>query len=334
MLHPSRSIPPTLSGPTLFRLPLACLLSSAFCASLARGALIASESFKTTASGTGGTYDADVNMGASPNLSVVTGNYGFASTSGKLWANVTAGEVANLSGLSHPFLTGTAESGSVRVGNLSAGISRRVFRPFAATPPVADTYYFSGLVNLPTQTSLNGVSQSLAGLTLSTGTSVDSYNIASGIHYGLIKNSSNEIYLSVAAGNTVYPLFQVTGTNATFQVVLRIDVSTTGNESLSAWYAPSSASTLSIGMTSVNVGDIYSGPASIGALLLQTRNQSSNNNSGRTVLFDELRFGTAWSDVTTAEIPEPARAALLSGSALALCACGRRRRLPDGKSKF
>jgi hypothetical protein len=310
---------------TSFRLALSCALSSVFAASLARGALIASESFKV---GTGA-YSANTNLGSGSNASVVTGNFGFASTSGKLWTNSTAGAVANASGLSHPFLAGTAETGGVRVGNLTAGISRRVYRPFAATPPAADTYYFSGLVNLPTATGLDGVSQSFAGLTTSSGTTVDTFNIASGIHYGLIRNSSNEIYLSVAANNTVYPLFQVTGTGTTFQVVLRLDVSTSGNESLSAWYAPSSASELSVGLTSVNVGDIYSAPTSIGATLIQTRNQSSINNTGKTVQFDELRFGTAWADVTTAAIPEPARASFLFGASAALCALRRRRRISN-----
>jgi hypothetical protein len=77
-------------------------------------------------------------------------------------------------------------------------------------------------------------------------------------------------------------------------------------------------------MTSVNVGDIYSSPSSIGALLIQTRNQSALNNTGKTVLFDELRFGTALSDVTTAAIPEPAQACLLVGAGAALCALRRR----------
>ena len=316
--------PPRVPSPTFPQLAISCLLFSAFAGSSARATLIASESFWATATGTSGTYDADTNMGASPNLSVVTGNYGFAATAGKQWGNVTAGEVANLAALSHPFVTGTPQSGSVRVGILSAFISRRVDRPFAATPPEASTYYFSGLVNLPAQTSLNGVSQSMAGLTVSTGTTVDSFNISSGIHYGLIKNSADEIWLSAAANNTVYPLVKVTGSNVTFQVVLKFDVSTTGNESLSAWYAPSSASELSVGLTSVDVGDIYSSPSSIGALLIQTRNQSSNNNSGRTVVFDEMRFGTAWADVTTAAVPEPAQAALLCGVGVAFFACRRR----------
>ncbi len=318
----SRFASPSFLSSTLFRLALSGLLSSAFAVSRVRGTVIASEAFKV---GTGA-YTANTNLGAGGNASVVSGNIGFASTSGKLWTNSTAGAVANASGLTHPFLAGTAETGGVRVGNLSPGISRRVYRPFAATPPAADTYYFSGLVNLPTANGLDGVSQSFAGLTLSTGTTVDTFNIASGIHYGLIRNSSNEIWLSVAANNTVYQLFQVTGTGTTFQVVLRFDVSTTGNESLSAWYAPSSSSELSIGLTSVNVGDIYSSPSSIGAALIQTRNQSGINNTGKTVLFDELRFGTAWSDVTTAAIPEPAQAAFVGGVGVALYALRRRRR--------
>ena len=326
MPRPFRFISSSFATTIVVQHALAGLFFSGFAASSARAVLIASESFQTTASGTGGTYDADTNLGASPNLSVVTGNYGFGSTAGKQWGNSTAGAVANLTGITHPLLTGTAQSGSARVGNLSANISRRVYRTFAATPPVADAYYFSGLVNLPTQTSLNGVSQSFAGLTLSTGTTVDSFNIASGIHYGLIKNGTDEIWLSVAAGNAVYPLYKVTGANVTFQVVLRLDVSTTGNESLSAWYAPSSSSELSVGLTSVDVGNIYTTPGSLGAVLLQTRNQSSNNNSGRTVLFDELRFGTEWADVTTAAIPEPAQASVLAAAGAALLALRRRRR--------
>ncbi len=287
--------------------------------------MIASESFQATSSGTGGTYDADANLGSALNLAVVTGNFGFDSATGKRWTNSTAGAQVNLNGLSHSSVPGTLQSGGVRVGNLTPGISRRSYRPFADLPPAADTYFFSGLVNLPTQTSLNGVSQSFTGLTVSTGTTQDSFNIASGIHYGLIKNGSDEIYLSVAAGDTVFNLQQITGTDVTFQVVLRLDVSTTGTETLSAWYASAGDSQLSVGLTSIDVGDIYSSPASLGAVIVQTRNQSANNNTGRTVLFDEIRFGTSMSDVTLAAIPEPAQASLWFGLGATLVLSGTRR---------
>jgi hypothetical protein len=325
---PRRLTSHSITASTVFRLALSCALPSTFAVSSAYGTLIASEAFKATGSGTGGTYDADVNLGLSPNLSVVTGNFGFDSVVGKRWVNSTAGAQVNLSGLSHSFVPGTLEAGGVRLGNLTANISRRSYRPFASLPPTADTYFFSGLVNLPTQTSLNGVSQSFAGLTVSAGTTQDTFNIASGIHYGLTKNSSNEIYLSVAAGNTIYPLQQITGTDVTFQVVLRLDVSTTGAETLSAWYASTSDSQLSVGLTSIDVGDIYSSSASLGAMIVQTRNQSANNNSGRTVLFDELRFGTSASDVTLATIPEPAQASLWCGAGAALVLSTRRRSRP------
>lgn len=292
----------------------------------ARADLIAAESFKATASGTGGTYDADVNLGNSPNLSVVAGNSGFAAGAGKQWGNNTAGVVANLSGLSHPLVSGVAESGGVRVGNLTAGISRRVYRPFATTPAAADSYFFSGLVNLPTLTSLNGASQSLAGVTRATGTAQDTFDIAGGIHFGLAKNASNEIDLVVAAGGGFYPLLRLTEANVTYQVVLRLDVSVSGADTLSAWYAAAGDEDLIQGLEATGVGDIFQTPANLGALLIQTRNQSGNNNSGRTVLFDELRFGTTLGDVTTGSIPEPASAALFVALAAAGAACRRRAR--------
>ena len=325
MQLPSRFIPFSVSASALFRVALASFLTSSFVASLARGALIASESFSVTSNGAGGTYDDDLALGSPSNLSVTVGNYGF--TSGKAWSSGTAGALANLSGLSHPLVAGTTQSGGVRVGNLSGAISRSVYRQFSASPPAVDSYYFSGLVNLPTQASLNGQTWSMAGLTVPGVTPATDFNIANGIHYGLTKNNSNQIFLSVAAHDTVYPLFQITGDNATFQVVLKLDVNTSGNESLSAWYAPSSASELSIGLSSVNVGDIYSSPGNLGAFVFQTTNFSGDSNSGRTVLFDELRLGTAWTDVTTAAAPEPAQATLLCGAgSMALYALRRRRR--------
>jgi len=293
-----------------------------------RAALIISESFQTTASGTGGTYDADVNLGASPNPGVVVGNVGFANSAGKLWVNNTAGAIAHLSGLTHAFTPGTSASGAVRVGNLSGAISRRVHRVFAGAPPLSTDYYLGGLVNLGASTNLAGVTQSMGGITTAAGTAVDSFDISTGIHYGLRRDALGDIYLTTAAGNTFRDLVKITVADTTYQVVLRLQTSTSGNELLSAWYAPAGATSLTLGFADLDVGNIFSGTSSLGALLLQTRNQNGSSNSGKTVLFDEIRFGTAPADVTTAfiAVPEPATFASLAGGVAAALAFARRRR--------
>lgn len=313
-------------------LVLAVVLAAWAGVSSAQAALIASESFRTTGSGTGGTYDADNGLGYSPNTNVLLGNYGFSGAAGKTWGNNTMAAVANLAGLSHSFLAGAGESGAVRVGNVSSSIARRVFRTFATEPPLSNEYFLSGLVNLGSIDNLVGVTQSMGGITSSVGTAVDTFNIGAGIHYGVRRDVSGT-YLTTAAGGVFRDLLQITSPATTYQVVLRITVATSGNELLSAWYAPDGAATLTPGFADVNVGNLFTSPSNLGALIFQTRNQSGGSNTNKWVLFDELRFGTAASDVTSASIiPEPAGFAAWAGALCVSAACirrGRRARSPS-----
>ena len=305
---------------------LAAILSISIGAVCADAALIASESFQTTDSGAGGTYDADNGLGYSPNTGVLMGNYGFASSAGKTWVNNTMAAVANLTGLSHSLTTGTPKTGAVRIGNLSSGIARRVFRTFAAEPPLSNEYYFGGLVNMGALENLVGVTQSMAGITTSTGTTVDTFNIGVGIHYGVRKDATGA-YLTTAAGGVFRDLLQITSPSTTYQVVLRISAATSGNEFLSAWYAPDGATELTQGFMGVDVGNIFTSAANLGSLTLQTRNQSGGSNANKWISFDELRFGTTAADVTAASaVPEPAGAAACAGALAAFAACLRRRR--------
>lgn len=313
---------------TSFRKPFLISAGLAFGAAAAHGAIIASESFQATAAGTGGTYDADTNLAVAPNNAIVVGNSGFVNSTGKLWGvATTAGVVSNLAGLSHNFVAGTPQSGAVRIGNISGGIARDNYRLFANTIPDSSSYYFSGLVNIASFSNMVGVTQTLAGVTSTSGSPQDTFTISTGFHYGLSRDSLGNIRLVAAAGNAFYNLFTLPSAGTTYQVVLKLDVSTTGNESLSAWYAPDGATELSVSLTAVDVGNIYTGTSSLGGILLQVRNQGGGSNAGKTNLFDELRFGTALSDVTTASIPEPASVALASGGlAATLIGLGRRRR--------
>lgn len=305
---------------------LAALLSLWAGASSAHAALIASESFQTTDSGAGGTYDAENGLGYSPNTGVLMGNYGFANSGGKTWVNNTMAAVANLAGLSHSLTTGTPRTGAVRMGNLSSAIARRVFRTFAAEPPLSNEYYLGGLVNLGAMDNMVGVTQSMAGVTATSGTTVDTFNIGTGIHYGVRKDASGA-YLTTAAGGVFRDLLQITSPAITYQVVLRITVATSGNELLSAWYAPDGAAELTPGFAGVDVGNLFTSPANLGSLIFQTRNQSGGSNTNKWVIFDELRFGTAAADVTAASmIPEPAGLVAWAGTLAASAAFLRRRR--------
>ncbi len=212
------------------------------------------------------------------------------------------------------------------MGNLSSAIARRVFRTFAAEPPLSNEYYLGGLVNMGAMDNMVGVTQSMAGVTATSGTTVDTFNIGTGIHYGVRKDASGA-YLTTAAGGVFRDLLQITSPAITYQVVLRITVATSGNELLSAWYAPDGAAELTRGFAGVDVGNLFTSPANLGSLIFQTRNQSGGSNTNKWVIFDELRFGTAAADVTAASmIPEPAGLVAWAGALAASAAFLRRRR--------
>lgn len=156
----------------------------------------------------------------------------------------------------------------------------------------------------------------------STSLSLTSNDLATGFHYGIRNDStSQDEFLVVAAGGTVYDLVQI-GPGTTYQVVMQLDVNPSGDDFLTAWYVPEGSTALTTGLTATNVGNIFQTTSDLNQLIAQVDSGPvlGPGLTGLTNTFDEVRFGTSLSDV----VPEPGSFLLLSASGLALVLSRRR----------
>jgi hypothetical protein len=267
-------------------------------AGLVQAALIASESFETSADGvyvSGNIY----------NQGVVTGNTGFSSSN--VWVNNTGAIKANTSTNSAYWLdTHSGISGSVGtthgVALVTSGYNRNSNRLLAATPATASSYYFSGVSRLNGSTVLdNGDKMSMG---MMDAIAANSFDVSTGIHFGCYKQSDTD-YLAVFAGGNTYNLLELAGglVGKVYQVVLKLDVDASGNETLTAWYAADGDQTLTPGLTAADVGDIWQDAGDLDTFTLQAA-EGLNTTGTQLGRFDEMRFGTSLSDVTT--IADPA----------------------------
>jgi hypothetical protein len=253
--------------------------------------LIAYEGFLNTAA----TNDyAAVALGNA--LPVVVGNSGFDSAN--TWGGPTSSIQADAGSLSHSRLVQSAQSGQILLysGTLGRGSSRSL----AATPTVSATYYMSGLVNLASAGRLAAGEYRAVGFM---GTNVNGIStFTNGMNYG-VRNVAGSIYLAAFAGGTIYNVAALPAFATTYQVVLKLDVNATGNETLSAWYAASGDTKLNDGFSGVSV-ETWSKAADLSRLSTQISSGTAYA-AGTGTGFDEVYLGTKLSDVTTAAIPEP-----------------------------
>lgn len=263
----------------------------------AQGALIASESFEADATGTGGIYNttgtpAYSALGSDSNKAVTVGNIGF--NAGNVWLNNTGTFKANTSvALTHNGVVGGSATGAVLISGSSNKNSNRLL---AAMPVVSSSYYFSGLVKCNGGSVLDdgqmvamGVMDSIAA---------DTFDISNGIHIGLRKAGS-VTYLAAYANNTAYNLLALDGTTVgnVYQIVLKLDVNASGNETLTAWYAENSDAALTLGLTATDVGDIWQDAGDLDTFTVQV-----NSGRGQEARVDEFRFGTELTDVTSLSV--------------------------------
>jgi len=133
--------------------------------------------------------------------------------------------------------------------------------------------------------------------------SASSFDVSTGMHIGYYR--TNDVnYLAAFAGGNTYPLLELAGglVGNLYQVVLKLDVDASGNETLTAWYAADGDLTLTPGLAATDVGDIWQAAGDLDTFTLQTQEGGESNvQLGR---FDEMRFGTSVADVTQAELPE------------------------------
>jgi len=291
---------------------------------------IASESFWTVnAAPANGEYRQGAigsNAVGSPtynNTVVVAGNSGFNTTNA--WQNNSASLTTDASlSLTHSGVVGTTQNGSFRwVGIPTSTGNRNSSRVLASTPTLSSAYFLSGLIRGTTVTDegKKGAAGFMGSLTSST------FNVSTGFHMGL-QVESGSLKIAAFGGNTTYNLLNLgsSGSNltATTQVVLRLDVNASGNETLTAWYAANNATVLTEALAPANIGDFWSSESDLDTFALQ--GLASGNGSTNLGYFDEMRFGTTLDSVTTLAVPEPSTWALLAGSFAAFVLFRRYRR--------
>jgi PEP-CTERM motif len=318
--------------------PLAlALLIAALGAQQASATIIASEGFdaaQAPATGTAALYDttsfANSQLGTVANADTVTvGSVGFSATN--LWNNNTSSARVRPTGLSHNLLAGTAQLGSLAstpaTGTPATPLERNVNRQLSAAPADSSTYFLSALVTFNSATAIADGSFTSIGFYSFSPAGAPNTNDAiysSGIHVGLQRVGS-VFQLAVSDGDDTPISIGAATLNVTYQIVVRLDTLAAGNETLTAWYAANGDAALtSTSVSSTTIGDVYSTGASVGRLALQSISTGAPVSNG--ILFDEVRLGTAFEDVTSAAIPEPSSFAALAGVALLGFAASRRRR--------
>jgi hypothetical protein len=310
------------------------LLLAAVSAHQVSAAVIASEGFDSIAGVSATQYNA-TNFTAAPIATtangdtVTVGSVGFSASSP--WNNNSSSARVTLTGLTHNFLSGTAQAGSVAstpaTGTPTTPLERNVNRQLSAAPADSSVYYFSALVRYVSATAIaDGSFTSIGFYSFNPGGAPNTNDAiySSGIHVGLQRTGS-AFSLAVSDGDDTPITIGSASINTNYQIVLRLDTSTSGNETLTAWYAAEGDTALTAtSVASSAIGDVYTGGSSLGRLAIQSISTGAPASNG--TLFDEVRLGTELGDVTLAPIPEPATFAVLAAVAVLGLAATRRRR--------
>jgi len=287
-------------------------------AMMAHGSLIASESFWTTTINpppnsqylAGSIGSTTVGSPAYNNTVVVAGSTGFNAANPWVGTTGNIALVTNIS-LTHNGLAGSSATGSIQLTPFATGTDRNSSRALAATPSTSSSYYMSGLIR-GTTVAADGKAGT-AGFMPSV--AVNTFDISTGIHMG-VHVEGGELKIAAFANNQTYNLVNLStvGLTTVHQVVLRLDVDDSGDETLSAWYAIDGATSLTQGLAPTNIGDFWSSAGDLGTFALQIRAAGASNQI--VGFIDEMRFGTSLSDVTV--IPEPATIGMLGVSFVTL----------------
>lgn len=310
-------------------------------AGVARGALLAADSFRIGANPGAGEYTAAALAGSTfqnPTIPGFSGAWANGTTATGTWQAVAGG-------LSYPN-SADAVGGAAQYNSTYADGIRRVYRNLATyTAPSPVVFYFSGLLRLDSDDDKVGASVTgfVRNLSLND-TQFFNQNDArdvEGLMWGFRGNGDTiDLVLrhrydpDPAEGNQgqqmLYDvLVSDVDVGETFFIVAKLEMNvfgtiTTGNDLVSIWINPGTlASELAAGDPDFTFIDFaLSNAAYIQQLVF------AQQNFGNRVTYDELRFGMTWDDVVptqlqTEVIPEPASLVLLLG---ALGALARRRR--------
>lgn len=316
------------------RIPAALALCSAatlFICQPARAYLIAGDSFLI---GGTGNYTAGDITPQNP-----TSSFGFSGA----WADgTTATSTYVASATALDATVPTYEVGGSGGYSSTGDFVRRVFRPLAAyTAPAAGTptYWMSGLIRR-TGGADNGAGQfTVVGFVghaaaLTDDNFVDSAvdHTIQGLQWGFVGDGANNDLVLRHRQQRAGSILQFTdiildnaAINTTYHVILKLEKDVVvgdpqnNNDRVSVWLNPADISSeLGLGSPTLQVNNFsLAQDTAIDRLTMAT------NLLANPTLFDELRFGTTLTDVTTA-IPEPSSLVLVGAGMLALLA--RRRR--------
>lgn len=280
------------------------MMASICAAGLSQAALIASESFWTfNGTPVNGEYKQGIiaasNLSGYDNTIVTAGNSGF--TAGNPWQGVSSLIIAySTTIMNHNGVTGSAADGAARI-NVKGSLGDRQSNRLAASVPTASSYFMSALVRGLSSSLTDGDAGTIGFMSEKT---ENTFDISSGIHVGL-NFANGKPYIAAFANNNTYDLvdLSVAGLTSVYQVVVRLDVNASGNDILSVWYAKNGDSTLTQAVANQDIGNIWASSADLDTLVIQSKVSDPLSSEKNVAYVDEVRFGTAMSDVTA--IPEP-----------------------------
>jgi len=281
------------------RIHRTALAVSLLAASASHGAIIASDNFLTGGPAenyVAGNLNGQVKTAGT--IGYYTGATAAPQTSG--WASNTGAFAASVGGVTHPLTANPAGANDGRVLATGNGNTRVQYRDFVSTtPPPSTDYYFSALMRKSADvlpgTSFVGLSSArIAGLNGSAPTG--------GFFVGF-SGSSLSLFYNDGAAIVSKSLVAAASVNIAYMATLHYNT-TTG---------------LLTPMVYDNTGALVNNPAldAVAATVAATDMgafyfsiSSEFTSSSPTMAYDELRFGTALTDVM---IPEPSAMALLMG---------------------
>ncbi len=206
--------------------------------------------------------------------------------------NYSAGNVAISGGSQYVSIVSSAnDSGSLELRVTLSTSSTRT----AVGVGAGNSIYYSFLVRIDSGTSMTSGDDASIGFRQSD---------ASVTNYTADISASNNTKIRKNMGGTYSSSAGNLTTGSTYLIVVQVMSDGSQFTSANMWVNP--ADSANPGTPSATLGS--SSTTSFGRFIIYT----NGLDSGESISFDELRFGTTWSDVVPAAVPEPVSASLLA----------------------
>ncbi len=291
---------PLVSGCTMeIRAYIVTLSLFALVATSTSFAQIVQESFSITTSPDD--YSNNVNFDDEVHRATLLGNRGFSAE--QFWQYGTANvRPRDFIDLDHELVVGATSPGGALIRGTGGGLARNSVRELAEQP-AGSIFYMSGLVHVPTVNHININDRMAMGLIGEVDAAT--WDISTGLHLGVHRDDSGDVYPAVfAAGNTYVlgdPLSDgLFGADHLIVLRLELDAGPDGLAALDAWiaYAGQTHKTHMLALSGIDVGTT----ADLGTFVLQGLGGGDETTSPG-VRFDEFRFG-ATSNAVIKPLPD------------------------------